>query len=272
MSIPIACSTLCLSKEAYPDLEDALKRIKEVGFSHVDLATFEGWQNIDPSWLCRSSEGEIDSLADQILSTGLKVAAFNSGTSKRIGNTDAGALEILLEEHGALIGFAERLNCQIITAQPCSIKQIPIEQAKDLTIEHSLKLAELHEGRSVTLTLEGHKNSALEDPKVALEVLQEIAPRKIGITYDNSHYTMQGFSLEDTKALLSYAPHIHIRTSENQRMQAPFPADCVNIEALMRELKTSNYQGAVSIEYFNGFDDCLENALKLKEFVEKLLA
>ncbi len=268
MPIKLACSTLCLSNDAYPNLYDKLAKIKEIGFDHVDLATFEDWQDINPSWLASASAEDIDKTVDSILSSGLHVCAMNSGTNKRIGNTDADSEEILLKEHEALISFAEKLSCPIITVQPSSLKQHSFDEAVTATRRQTPLLAKLHEGKPVGLTLEGHKNTAMENPSVALDILKSIEPQA-GITYDNSHYTMQDLHLRDTIDLLDFATHVHVRTSSVDNMQAPYPNGCDDIEELIDELTRRDYQGAISIEYFGGFDDDLANLKKLKAFLEE---
>ncbi len=270
MSIQIACSTLSLSSKTYPDLDDTLNRIKDLGFEYVDLAVFEGWQNIDPSWLARASENEMDALVERILSTGLSICALNAGTSKRIPDADEDSRKIMLNEHQALIRFAEKLSCPIITIQPCNLKQHTLEEAISLTRSIAPRLEALHSGSPVKLTFETHKNTALEDPKKTLDLIKSLEP-EMKITYDNSHYTMQDIHLQDTKPLLEHAHHIHVRTSAPGNMQAPYPNGCEDIGELAEELKKRDYQGAIAIEYFNGFDDDLVNLKQLKTFLEERL-
>ena len=84
----------------------------------------------------------------------------------------------------------------------------------------------------------------------------------IGITYDPSHYVMQGISLLETKEIVPYSHHVHIRNARQGAMQAGMDDGEISLEEFVGMLGDSNYNGYVSIEYFNGFDGGCANTEK----------
>ena len=87
----------------------------------------------------------------------------------------------------------------------------------------------------------------------------------IGITYDPSHYVMQGISLLETKEIVSYSHNVHIRNARKGAMQAGMDDGEISLEEFVGMLGDSNYNGYVSIEYFNGFDGGCANIIKKRE-------
>ena len=87
----------------------------------------------------------------------------------------------------------------------------------------------------------------------------------IGITYDPSHYVMQGISLLETKEIVSYSHNVHIRNARQGAMQAGMDDGEISLEEFVGMLGDSNYNGYVSIEYFNGFDGGCANIIKIRE-------
>ena len=52
----VSCSALCCTQARYPAIEDALAKIKGLGFGAFDLDVFENWQHINPSELAEDPE------------------------------------------------------------------------------------------------------------------------------------------------------------------------------------------------------------------------
>jgi sugar phosphate isomerase/epimerase len=121
----------------------------------------------------------------------------------------------------------------------------------------------------LTVGVEGHQGSLLEEPGNALRLMAELWPA-VGFTYDPSHWTMQDIPLAETAPLLHYTVHVHVRNAASGRMQASIAEGGVDFAWLIEALRRNHYDGAVAIEYFNGFDSCFSETQALAEHLRCL--
>jgi sugar phosphate isomerase/epimerase len=137
-------------------------------------------------------------------------------------------------------------------------------------MQHLAKLASLNKSRKITLSVEGHQGSLLEKPEDALRMMKSLWPT-VGFTYDPSHFVMQGISLEETEPLLDYTMHVHVRNASLGKMQDTMTDGIVDFQWLITALQAHNYDGAVSIEYFSGFDTEFKNTIALRELLYNMI-
>jgi len=76
---------------------------------------------------------------------------------------------------------------------------------------------------------------------------------------------MQCIPLAETASLLSCTYHVHVRNAAPHRMQASMAEGTVDFLWLVEALAASGYAGAVTIEYFNGFDPHFVETLALRD-------
>ena len=161
----LSCSTLCFNHSEYPDLDDVLLRIKAMGFAAADLAAFENWQNVNPSSLL-TDDGRTwaKRFAGSLATTGLRVSSFNCGLSTRLNDPDPGAFAQYMREYRALLDFAGDVGCPNLTVQPgYPIEGLRLADSQAITQQHLEVLARMNEGCGVTLSVEGHQGSILEN-------------------------------------------------------------------------------------------------------------
>ena len=268
----LSCSTLCFKLSDYPDIHDVLARIKTLGFAAVDLAAFENWQNVNPSSLLTDAgPAWVREFSAALAKTGLRVSSFNCGPSARLNDSDPVAFTRYIREYRALLDFAETVGCPNLTVQPgYPIDGQSLTVSQMITQSHLEALAKLHEGRSVTLSVEGHQGSILENPADALTMMRALWPA-IGFTYDPSHWVMQDIPLPETAALLDVTYHVHVRNAALDKMQETMAAGVVDFHWLIPALVAHGYDGAIAIEYFEGFDVDLSSTIALRDLVWEMI-
>ena len=266
----ISCSSLVFPLNEYPNIKDVIIKMKELGFQAFDLAAFEGWQNVNPSMLTEEGESWSGEFARLVADSCMRVSSFNCGPSKQLNDANPDSFAQYNREYIALLNLAEVVNCPNITVQPGGVSEdSKFEKAFDISMKHLAELSELNKGHDVTLSLEGHQGSILENPKDALRMMKNLWP-SVGFTYDPSHFTMQGISLKETEPILDYTMHVHVRNASLGKMQDTMENGIVDFHWLISALKACSYDGAVSIEYFSGFDREFKSTIALRELLLKL--
>ncbi|MEM9160006.1 MAG: sugar phosphate isomerase/epimerase family protein [Verrucomicrobiota bacterium] len=271
MPFNVACSTLSCSAKTYPDLFQALRKIRDLGFASHDLAAFENWQNLNPSFLANASSAAVENLAHSLRKTGLNLIAINAGPSVSMTSPSESDQSTYRKEVQALIDFAYITDAKTITLQPPKRSPDPKTEERNIAqlIETAKEFGPKAKKKSIRLTFENHQGSVLENPKDALRFCETVSNYS-GLTYDPSHFIMQGHTLEDTLSLIPYSPHIHLRNATLESMQANYPNSGHDyLIPLKNHLSDINYAGTLSIEYFNDFDPSFESVMNIKELFEQ---
>ena len=266
----ISCSCLACDKEKYPTIQDVLRKIKELGFGAFDLDAFENWQHINPSELAAGNKAWVQQFVDTVDELGLKVSSFNCSPSKRLTDTEPVEFEQYKKEFLTLLEIAEKVNCPNITLQPGPvIQEDSLEEQLATMRNHLTELVVLKGNRDLTIGLEGHAHTPIENPNVALTLIESLWPN-VGLTYDPSHFAMQEIPLQKTERLLDYTVHVHVRNASLGKMQDTMENGTVDFAWLVAALKKRGYNGALTIEYFRDFDSDFTNVLALRERLVEL--
>lgn len=266
----VSCSSLACTLEAYPRIQDTVAQIKELGFQAFDLTAFEGWQNVDPSTLVEGNETWKREFIDAIAASGMRVSSFNAQPSRPITDPDPAAFARYKLEFRTLLDLAGRVGCPNITVQPGNpIKGHSSAKLFDTARAHLSELAPLSAECNVTLSVEAHMGSLLESPDDTLRMMKALWP-SVGLTYDPSHFVMQGMSVQETEPLLEYTMHVHVRNASLGKMQDTMEDGTVDFGWLVPSLRDHGYNGAVTIEYFAGFDRGFRNTVALREVLMEL--
>jgi sugar phosphate isomerase/epimerase len=261
----LSCSTLCFELADHPDIRKVLETIKALGFGAVDLAAFEGWQNVNPSSLAAGDERWIRHFLKALDATELAVSSFNCGFSFQVDDPDSSATDRIAQEFEALLDLASRVRCPNLTVQPGrSITGYDDEELFDVARTRLAELGRRAQARGLTLSVEGHQGSLLEDPVTAMRMMDALWP-VVGFTYDPSHWAMQRIPLPETEPLLAVTYHVHVRDAAPDAMQAVMGQGDVDFDWLVSTLQARAYEGAIAIEYFNGFDADLTSTRALRE-------
>lgn len=259
----LSCSS-CV--EAHRPLADALARIRELGFAHVDLFAIESMEHIHPSQLAADSSGRlIRTIADAVAAAGLAVSSLNCGFSVPFTDT-APARAQMEREYRALLELAHAVGCSLLTIGIGSYDdRVGRVESFDRVLAGLKWLAALPTESPVRLSFEPHIGSPAEKPADALYLARRLWP-EVSVTYDPSHFVMQPdvASLAQTEPLLQYTVHVHVRNAAPGRMQTPMAEGAVDFAWLVDALRRRGYAGALAIEYLDGAED---DALKLRELL-----
>lgn len=264
-----SCSTLVFDPETVSGpLPETLKKIRELGFRSFDLAAIEGWRNVNPSFLLRDGGTWASEFSQLAASLGLTTSSINCRFSAPLNDPTPAAVELCRREFLAVLDLAKTLRCPNLTLQP----GIPMPEHTpaalfDALRDHLIELSVLAPG--LTIGVEAHHGSFLENPADTLRLAQAVWPHA-GITYDPSHFVMQGIPFSVTEPLLDFAVHVHVRDAALGQMQAAMGKGNVDIAELISALKTKGYRGAVSIEYFSGFDRDLQSTCAIRDLLRDL--
>jgi sugar phosphate isomerase/epimerase len=270
VGVHLSCSTLGFELETYPDIGDTLRRIRALGFTACDIAAFEDWQNVNPSSLVEDNSAWVNEVEEGLGATGLRVTSLNCGMSTQLDDPDPRAFAQYCREFEALADLAVRLRCPNLTVQPGhGAAGHGIAEHTETARKHLAHLGPLAQERGLTIGVEGHQGSLLEDPTHALQFIEEVWP-VVGFTYDPSHWTMQDIPLAETAPLLRYTVHVHVRNAALGKMQATVAEGGVDFAWLIEALRHQRYSGAVAVEYFNGFDSSFSETLALAEHLRRL--
>ena len=157
------------------------------------------------------------------------------------------------------------MRCPNITVQPGNPLSGHTPAALfDALRDHLLELSALAPG--VTIGVEAHQGSFLENPADALRLSRAVWPHA-GVTYDPSHFVMQDIPFAATEPLLDFVVHVHVRDAALGQMQVAMGKGDVDIVGLVSALKSCGYRGAVSIEYVFGFDMDLQSTCALRDLL-----
>jgi sugar phosphate isomerase/epimerase len=175
-----------------------------------------------------------------------------------------------VKEYRQLLNLAELVECPNITLQPGKpLEGHPFGSVYDRVTRRLSELAALGEGREIGISVEGHHGSILEKPRDGLRMMEALWP-VVGFTYDPSHFVMQDIPLQETEPLLAFTRHVHVRNASLGKMQDTMACGSVDFWWLVPALRARGYTGALSIEYFNRFDERFENTLLLRDLLVEL--
>lgn len=261
-----ACSTAGFTKLP---LAEALRNIKELGFSFVDLLMMENWAHINPSELVADPVSKAKKVAEMLSDNELTAIAINSNVSSPINSTDPERLAQNCAELEALAIFAKTLDISVIVVQPGPVDpDRGLEKSRAASMDalrDMIKLADKH-GRLISI--ETHVNSVAEEYADALKMVEEVQGLKIA--YDPSHFVMKELDLADSEPMIDYSVHVHLRNAVVGNFQAAMDGGLLDFDWVLGALKKHGYSGYISIEYIDGREgyDIEEQITILKEIIE----
>lgn len=252
---PIACSSLTFVNQP---LEAALAGVARLGFSHVDLAVFEGWGHVAPSVLAADVDEVVAHTLEVIARSGLAVNALNVG----LGDTGPEARDARLT---AVCALAAALKVRVLTLQSPSA-----QCADDDAIRMLEKTRLAVESHGLVPAFETHTDTVMEDPQRVLRLLERMPDLRL--TLDQSHYVFGNVRSDRWREFLPAVGHVHLRDSgpDTERIQVEPGTGQVDTADLLKRLAAAHYAGPISIEYIDGMGDvdAAACAVKMREQLE----
>lgn len=236
----IAGSTLLYSRLP---LDEACRRVSELGFDAVDVGMQEGWAHIDPSEVVGAVGANHREVETVSAAADLAPVAINASA----GDVD---LDTEIERVEAIAAVAEKLDTNVITL-PAASADSPI--ADDFDRFRALTRAV--EDMNVTLTVETHWGTHTEDPGVAAEYVKAV-PR-LRYTLDPGHFYIGDHDIDPPyRDLLNKVDHVHIRQAGTgwEEIQMPVLEGDIDIETFVDDLSDAGYDGVITVEYIDALD------------------
>jgi len=215
-------------------LEEALLRVAELGFRHVDLAAVPGWAHVEPAALAAGPR-ERERVQVAATSAGLDIVALNAalGASGAEANMRC----------QALVETAAAVGARLVTLQPP-----PAGTPLDEAVETLGPIADIARKTGVRISLEIHRGGLTEIPADAAALAVATG---LGLTLDPSHITAGPAQGAGFELVLPYVDHLHVRDASRDplNLQLPIGEGDVDFPSLFRSLVERGYSGVVSIEY-----------------------
>ena len=112
--------------------------------------------------------------------------------------------------------------------------------------------ARVAEATGITVAIKPHADHAVNSPARAIDLLREVASRRVRLVYDYSHFRVEGFGLEDSlRQLFPYTALISLKDSAGKSgsHQYLLPGDGdTDYSQYFQLLAQLGYKGAIGVE------------------------
>jgi sugar phosphate isomerase/epimerase len=236
-----------------PDRLTALKLIRLLGFTHVDMGLFARSDHFSPLELdaspqtyMRQIRQDLDEAglraSDVFLQIGLEPAA--SAANDPDANTRRQSQDIFLRAVELAVG----LECKHITGLP-GVFHDGVERRRDrelaahVTAWRSRKCAEA----GLVYGIEPHLGSVCDSVEQTHNFLR--MAEGLTLTLDYGHFITAGEDSSQVHTLLPHASHLHARGGAVGRLQAPLAENTIDFAGMVGRLLRQGYPGFVALEY-----------------------
>ena len=183
-----------------PSVDEMIANLAEIGFDSIELTVIPGW-SVELDTLDRAERKRIRGLLDR---HGLALPAIAGHRSLLAADPAEHA-----ENWRRLTGAIDLCVDWAGSAGPPSLDTTAgghnreWNECKDLLVERLTKLCDYAAMRGVTIGIEPHVSDVLETPERALELLDLIRRPNLKVTFDISHFNVQGIPIERSVSLMA---------------------------------------------------------------------
>lgn len=228
-------------------LDVALKTCAEIGYSHVEFALNTGYPTEPATFSPESRRVAAAQLKE--LRLGLPCLMLNISLTAEPA-AHAQSLE--------LISAAGRMSHELMPEQPPILETVmggsPArwEEQKSGMADRLHDWADAASKADVVIAIKAHVSGAVNSPERLLWLLDQVKSPAIKVTYDYSHFEVQGIGLEESMSLL--LPHtrfIHVKDSSGSvgKFQFLLPGEGrTDYRRYFSLLRQHNYSGPVCVE------------------------
>ncbi len=183
-----------------PRVDEMLANLADIGFDSVELTVIPGW-SVELDTLDRAERQRIRGLLDRY---GLALPAI-AGHRSLLATDPAEHAENWRRLTGAI-------DLCVDWAGPNGPPSLDTtvgahgrqwDECKDLLVERLTKLCDYAAERGVIVGIEPHVSDVLETPERTLELLDLIRHPNLKVTFDISHFNVQGIPIEHSVSLLA---------------------------------------------------------------------
>jgi len=252
-----------------------------MGFEGVDIGLFEGRSHLQPSSEFADLEKNAKILAKKLNKLNLKAADVflqcdNDFSMYPFNHPDKERRDFAKDWFIKTLEYASILNGHHITILPGVEISGDYDKDFDLAVEELGWCAEKAKEYNITLGVEAHVGSLVQQPKQAAKLIGET--KGLTLTLDFTHFVSLGVKEADYLPLLKYAAHFHARNASPGDIQTVFSENTIDYEKVVKNMIDLNYCGYVGIEFFwsewengNRVDNVSETIL-LRNYIEECWA
>jgi inosose dehydratase len=228
-------------------LAEALKVCAETGYTHVEFALNPGYLTEPAAFSAEARRAAVASLREWKLSlpclmTNMSLTADETAHAKALELIEAAA-EIARE----LVPDRPPIIETVLGGKPATWEEQKAGMAEKLN-----GWADAAEMSGTTIAIKAHVGSAVNSPERLLWLLEKVKSPTIQVTYDYSHFELQGIDMaESMELLLPRTRFIHVKdsTGDAAKFQFLLPGegrtDYVKYFSLLRQ---HNYTGPICVE------------------------
>ena len=242
----------------------ALKLVKLLGFSHVDIGLFARSSHFSPGDLQASPRSytaevmadlkaaELDA-SDVFLQIGedpAECAANDPSSMRRQLNSDV---------FSHAVEFCVAVGSKHLTGLP-GVFHSDVSREDDLmlAVEEATRRMAVCADAGLVYAIEPHVGSICPDVESTNAFLAKVSG--LTLTLDYGHFVMAGEPSARVHSLLSHASHIHVRGGAMGRLQTSVMENAIDFSAMVSGLARIGYEGFLALEYvwidWNGCNRC----------------
>lgn len=265
----ISCSTTIGHRLS---LGRALDRIKELGFTNVDLLMAHGWAHVSPRDLVGDFDATRSAIEKSARERGLRITGLNVAFSGPLYGRSEEDRKRRAAEATGIMKLMSALGIEVAAIQPGgrphAIADIVLIERAAESWNELTSLADEH-GRTVALEL--HTGSPFDSPDAARQLVNRFPGTQFA--FDPSHLVGEGIDVRLVKWVLDAAATVQLRDAQSGRVQVPCGTGTVDFDWILATLKNRDYRGYVAVEYLDTDEfDILESARKLADRIRPYLS
>lgn len=228
-------------------LSGALKTCAEIGYANVELALNAGFPT-EPKVFTAEARADV---VKQLAALKLDVPCLMVNLSLT-ADDKAHALNLQGIKDAAQVARDMNAAQPPIMETVCGGKPATWEQQKAGMVEKLQAWAEVAEKEKTVIAIKAHVGSAVNSPERLLWLLEQVKSPAIQVTYDYSHFELQGIDMEESmKLLLPRTKFIHVKdaTGDAAKFQFLLPGEGkTDYVKYFTALKQHGYTGPVVVE------------------------
>ena len=183
-----------------PSVDEILSTLGEIGWESVELTVIPGWST-ELDTLDRAERERIRALLDRYdlalpaIAGHRSLLAADPAEHAENWRRLTGAVDLCVDWAGpdGPAALDTTVGAHGVTWEEC----------KDLLVERLTALCDYARERGVTVAIEPHVGDVLQTPQRARELLEIVKHPSLKVTFDISHFNVQGIPIEESVSLLA---------------------------------------------------------------------
>jgi sugar phosphate isomerase/epimerase len=233
MAVDLACSTLAFTRY---DLEEALRRMADLGFAHAEVAITPGNPHLTPETVCRHLNDVVELLRSV---SGIAPAAL-------LVELESTELRLWQQQFPVLCRLANILGIVTVT-----IAAAPNGSDWAKEVERLRQVVSWAFPYGVVVCVETRLGTLTETPQAAVELCRCVPPLRL--TLDPSHYLCGPNAGQSFDGVFPYVHHVHLRDSGTSpdKIQVRVGQGKMPFSRIIQQLRRYEYDRLITIEMFD---------------------